>query len=170
MKNKLFLFLSVLNLHFVSAQSIEKVSVKDALSYMNAYSDWNIDKMKEFYSDSIHFHDPTAVEAFRNNYNVKGKEKVVALLKGIFSGSTPKHISFKVKEHFTSGSFIIINSTFTLIVPTSWFGKQADGKIFVSVPAVTVLRFSKGKIISHKDYFDYDSYKKQIALQLKTKK
>ena len=153
----------------ISAQSIQKTPEKDALAYIEAYSKWDVDKMKKFYADSIHFHDPTAVEAFDAKYNVKGKDKVAKLFKNIFQNSLPEHISFKVNNYFSSGSFVVINTTFNLILPKSWYGDKANGKIFVSVPAVTILRFSKGKIISHKDYFDYDSYKKQISFQLKNK-
>lgn len=138
-----------------------------ATQYISAYSDWDVAKMKTFYSDSIHFNDPTAIEVFNSDYDVVGKEKVANKFKSVFPDIKPEYVSFNIKSHFKSGTFVIINSTFELILPKSWYGDAASGKIFVSVPMVTILRFKEQKIISHQDYVDYDSYNKQISYQLK---
>lgn len=158
------------SLNVVSQNDATNRNTDIALQYMKAYSAWDVAKMKTFYSDSIQFKDPTAVETFNSNYDAIGKEKVAAIFKGVFPDALPEYVSFNVKEHFKSGSFVVINSTFQLILPKSWNGDTASEKIFVSVPMVTILRFKNQKIISHKDYVDYDSYKQQISLQLKTKK
>lgn len=156
----------------LSASSQSKPSsIKSlALSYMKAYGDWDYNKMSTFYSDSIHFKDPTAIEAFGSNFDQIGKEKVRALFKSIFPDKLPEHVAFLVKDIFVSGTYAIVNSDYELILPSSWSGDKSHGKIFVRIPIITILKFDKGKISSHKDYADYDSYKKQIALQIKGSK
>lgn len=153
----------------VKEKQVKKDNITDlAIQYMAAYSDWNVSKMKTFYSDSIHFNDPTAIEAFNSDYNVVGKEKVANKFKSVFPDIPPEYVSIRIKEHFKSGSFIIMNLTFELILPKSWYGDAATGEIFVSVPMVTILKFKDLKIMSHQDYVDYDSYNKQISYQLKS--
>jgi limonene-1,2-epoxide hydrolase len=78
-------------------------------------------------------------------------------------------VVFKLNSHFKSDNFVIINSTFESILPDEWFGNNANGKVFVSLPIVTILKFVGDKIISHTDYADYNTYKKQIQLQMKKK-
>ncbi len=170
MRNILYtlMFLFALN-----ANSQNKTpSIKSlSLSYMKAYGDWDYKKMGTFYSDSIHFQDPTAIEAFASsNFDLVGKEKVVGLFKSIFPDKLPEHVAFRVKDLFVSGSYAVISSYYELLLPKSWYKEKADGKIFINIPIVTILRFNKGKIISHSDYADYNAYKKQISLQLKKSK
>nr|WP_298924599.1 nuclear transport factor 2 family protein [uncultured Allomuricauda sp.] len=163
-----FLFLFAANI--ICAQVSQDSLSKMALDYMSAYSEWNVEKMGAFYKDSVHFKDPTAVEAFQTNFDLVGKDKVMSLLKSVFPDAPPEYASFKVKEHFVSGTHAIINSNFELVLPKSWFGDSALGKIFVSVPMVTILKFDEKKISSHFDYVDYNSYQKQISFQVKEKK
>lgn len=175
LKSLLILFCLISFNLFSQTNTKEKQAKKDnitdlAIQYLSAYSDWDVAKMKTFYSDSIHFKDPTAIEAFNSDYDVVGKEKVAAKFKSVFPDVLPEHVSFNIKTHFKSGTFVIINSTFELILPKSWYGDAASGKIFVSVPMITILRFKDQKIISHQDYVDYDSYNKQISFQLKKEK
>ena len=138
-----------------------------ALQYMEAYSNWDSHKMKTFYSDSIHFKDPTALEIFGPQYDALGKENVANVFKNVFPEKLPDYINFKVKDYFESGTYVVINSDFEFVLPKAWYGDKASGKIFVSVPLVTILRFKDEKISSHQDFVDYNSYRKQISLQLK---
>ena len=159
----LFIFL----ISTIKGQNIKSTDIQDiALDYMQAYSDWNYKRMSSFYHDSIHFHDPTAELAFNGRYEFFGVDSVKNFIKNAFGGAIPEFLVFKVNENFVSNDFVIINSTFESILPKAWFGDKTKGKVFVSLPFVTILKFKANKIISHTDYADYKTYKYQISLQM----
>lgn len=163
-KKLVYLVLFLVTFHVISQE--KEGAIKDlALNYMKAYSNWDYAKMNTFYTDSIHFKDPTAQEVFGLGYDLVGKDKVTTFFKSIFPNALPEHLSFIIKEHFVSGSHVVVNATFNLILPEGWYGGGRSGKIFVSVPLVTILRFQGEKIMMHHDYVDYNSYLKQIRLQ-----
>ncbi len=171
MTQTLFTFLFVLGIaSFINGQNNEHVDIeKLALDYMKAYSDWNYEKMSTFYHDSIHFIDPTAQVAFKQKFEHKGIENVKNSFKRIYGEAKPEFVVFKVNSHFISDNFAIINSTFESILPEEWFGDKANGKVFIALPVVTILKFAGDKIISHIDYADYNTYRQQIKLQMKKK-
>ena len=163
------LFLAVFNYSF-SQQSDSNVE-KIALEYMEAYGNWDFDKMKTFYADNVIFEDPTGTEAFGQSFMYEGKEKVHSFFQGIFKdkfeNDKPPYVDFIIEKTFFSGSFAIINSTFECVIPTSWYKEGSDETVLVAVPFVTVLKIKNGLIESHTDYGDYKKYNTQIQSQLK---
>ena len=169
---KLFYFTLILFVNYVSiAQSKENTSNKIALEYMEAYGHWDFDKMKTFYSENIHFEDPTAKDAFKQTFIFEGKENVYTFFKNVFEGkfenAKPTYVNFVIEKNFTSGSYTVINSTFECILPTSWFKKDSNETIFISIPFTTVLSIENGLINSHIDYGNYTKYFEQINAQIK---
>ncbi|NHN25764.1 nuclear transport factor 2 family protein [Flavobacterium jejuense] len=141
-----------------------------ATAYMKAYGDWNFDTMKTFYSEDIHFEDPTAEKAFGQPFLFKGKENVYAFFKGVFKdrfkNNKPPYVNFIIEKKFCANSFVIINSTFECVIPTSWFKKESKETILIAIPFVTILEIENGKIKKHTDYGDYSKYNAQIKAQL----
>jgi len=145
-----------------------KLNKTIALEYMEAYGNWDFEKMKTYYDENVHFDDPTGAEAFKSKFDVNGKENVYNLIKNVykaFEDSKPPYIKIEIDKVFTSGSFIVINSTYESIIPNSWFKDSNSEKIMVSIPFLTILQIKEGKITSHKDYADYDTWNKQIQAQ-----
>lgn len=165
------LLISFLTLGFVSAQVSEGSIEQIAKNYINAYSDWDFDKMKTFYANDIVFNDPTASKAFNSNFKKTGKEDVYNFFKNVFKGqfknNKPPYIKFKIEKSFQSNNYVIFNTVFESIIPVSWFKQNSNEKVLISMPFVTILEFNKDKkIISHTDYGDYSAYKEQINAQL----
>jgi len=167
MKKYILFFLFSIGITNISIGQINSTKISEiGIKYMRAYSDWNVDVMGTFYADSIHFQDPTAKEAFQISFDFTGKENVISMFRNVFKDQKPEHVAFKVKNTFESGSYVIFNSNYELIAPSSWFGKNVTDKVFISISVLTILKFKNDKIIEHIDYADYNSYKKQIGLQI----
>lgn len=145
--------------------SIENI----ATEYMKAYGNWDFDKMKTFYSEDIRFEDPTGSEAFGQTMMVEGKENVYMFFKDVFKDrfkdDKPPYVNFIIDKKFISGSFIIMNTTFECVLPTSWFKENSSETVLVSIPFVTILEIENGLIKKHTDYGDYSKYKAQIKAQ-----
>lgn len=148
-----------------------KSNTEIAISYMKAYGDWDFDTMKTFYAEDIHFEDPTAKEAFKQPFAFDGKENVYNFFKNVFKDAfendKPPFVNFIIERSFTSGSHTIINSTFECVLPTTWFKKDSNETVFVSIPFTTILTIENGLITKHVDYGDYSKYSEQIKAQLK---
>lgn len=144
-----------------------------ALKYMEAYGNWDFDKMKTFYAENITFEDPTATTAFQQSFKFIGKENVYQFFKGVFKNQfendKPPYVHFSIEKHFTSGPFTIIHSTFECIIPSSWYQGNEQEKIFISIPFTTILKIENELIIQHTDYGNYTKYFEQINTQIKKK-
>jgi len=161
----LYLFIN----SFSFAQS--EVNLNIAKDYMEAYGNWDFDKMKTFYSEDIHFEDPTAKEAFKQSFIFDGKENVFNFFKNVFKdrfeNDRPPYVNFIIEKSFTSGSYTIINSTFECVLPSSWFSENSKEIILVSIPFVTILTIENGLVNRHMDYGNYTKYFEQIDAQIK---
>lgn len=163
------LFLSINLVSF--AQTKTDTNKEIAMAYMKAYGNWDFDKMKTFYSEDIHFEDPTAKEAFKQSFVFEGKENVYNFFKNVFKGKfdndKPPYVNFIIAKTFFSGSYSIINSTFECVLPTSWFKENSEETVLISIPFTTILTIENGLIKRHIDYGDYTTYFKQINAQIK---
>jgi len=163
----LFLFINFISF----AQKEVNTNMKIAMDYMEAYGNWDFDKMKTFYSENIHFEDPTAKEAFKQSFVFDGKENVYNFFKNVFKdkfeNNKPPHVDFIIEKSFTSGLYTIINSTFECVLPTSWFKENSNETVLISIPFTTILTIENGLIKKHVDYGDYTKYFEQINSQIK---
>ncbi|MFI0429411.1 nuclear transport factor 2 family protein [Mariniflexile sp. HMF6888] len=174
-KHTLFVLLILTPFLFYSQSDIGSQSHKTiALSYMEAYGDWDFDTMKTFYAENIHFEDPTGSEVFNQKFDFNGIKEVYNFFRGVFKNGfeneRPPYVDFRIEKVFESGSFIIINSTFECQLPNAWFKEPSSERILISIPFLTILQIENGKIISHTDYGGYDSYMKQIQAQITNNK
>ncbi len=144
---------------------------KVAMDYMEAYGNWDFDKMKTFYAENVHFEDPTASEVFKQAFKYEGKENVYNFFRNVFKdrfeNDKPPYVDFIIEKSFTSGSITVINSVFECVLPVSWFKENSKETVLVSVPFVTILTIKDGLIHKHIDYGDYSKYFEQINAQTK---
>ena len=154
----------------IFAQTSTPTIKSTAIAYMEAYGDWDFDKMKTFFAEDIHFEDPTGSEAFGQPFVYNGKENVYDFFNGVFKdrfeNNRPPYVNFIIEKNFVSGSIVVINSTFECIIPTSWYKENSEEKVLVSFPFLTILHIENGKIKRHMDYGDYTKYLAQIKAQL----
>ncbi|RZS93574.1 nuclear transport factor 2 family protein [Aquimarina brevivitae] len=152
------------------AQTKKTTNTAIALAYMKAYGDWDFDSMKIFYSDAIHFEDPTAKEAFKQPFVFDGKESVYTFFKDVFKdqfeNDKPPYVDFKISKTFSSGSHTVVNSTFECVLPAAWFKENSEETILISIPFTTILTIENGLITKHIDYGDYTTYFEQINAQI----
>lgn len=141
-------------------------NVKATLDYYRAYSRWDVAAMSTFFHDSIDFKDLTAKDSFAGGeFEHRGKEAVTKFWSGIFGDHQLSFVDMTVHNTFTAADFVIANTTLSLVLPALWTG-NAPGKVYVSLPIKTLLKFKDGKIISQSDFADYTLYNKQIQAQL----
>ncbi len=171
MKIITFYFLCFLTSFFSFSQTKADSNYKIATDYMRAYGNWDFDKMKTFYAENVHFEDPTAKEAFGQPFIFEGKEDVYNFFNGVFKdrfeNDKPPYVHFTIEKNFSSDSYVVINSTFECVLPSSWFKKGSTETILISIPFVTILCIENGLITKHTDYGDYSKYKEQINAQIK---
>lgn len=165
MKKTVFILLCLTGgLHLYGQQNSEEQIAK---AYMQAYSNWDFEKMSTFYHDSVRFHDPTAEAAFPNAaYKHQGKDAVKGFFSGVFNQQQPEFVRLKSNGEFSAANIFIFHSDFECILPSAWFGEGVEGKVFVSIPLDTILEIKDGKIYRHTDYGGYKIYNSQINAQL----
>jgi ketosteroid isomerase-like protein len=142
------------------------VNLTTTKKYYQAYAKWDVSTLTTFYHDSIEFKDLTAKDMFKGGtYEHNGKEDVSRFWSGIFKDTPLEYVDMIVHNMFTAGDFVMVNSTLSMVLPPSWT-VNAPGKVYVSLPIKTVLRFKEGKIISQYDFADYNLYNKQMNAQM----
>lgn len=150
----------------VRSNEIAEQNVSTTLRYYEAYSQWDVTSMSMFFHDSIEFKDLTAKDMFKGGkFEHLGKEAVSKFWSGIFGDQTLSYVDMVVNNAFTAGDYVVVNTTLSLVLPPSWTG-NAPGKVLVSLPIKSLLRFRDGKIIRQYDFADYTVYNKQIQVQL----
>lgn len=144
----------------------EEVNLQTARAYMEAYSQLDVAKMKSFYADSVEFKDLTAKEAFKGNvFEFNGREAVARFWQKNLADAKPQFMNVLVEGAFFSGSFVMLNTRFSMVLPASWTGGVPH--VYVNIPIKTILQIKDGKIYRHYDFADYSLYQQQIALQTK---
>ncbi|MEQ8924682.1 MAG: nuclear transport factor 2 family protein [Fulvivirga sp.] len=142
----------------------EKGNLKIAEEYIQAYSNKDPEAMAALYAEDIEFKDLTAKDAFNSSsFELEGKEKLKALWKGILVDSKPSYLNVEIDGAYFSGSYVMLNTTFSMVLPVSWTNGKDD--VFVRIPIKTILQIKDGKILRHWDFADYDSYNEQIRVQ-----
>ncbi len=147
----LFWCMSVAN---VSAQNIEEV-LKE---YMAAWGEHNISKISTFYANDVIWYD------LSSDTTTKGKEKVSKAITDAFMGYVPNMYWVKSGDAFVSKNTIIYEWTYGGTFDGKWGDKSVKNKKF-SIKGISTTTINKsGKIISQKDYYDTDSFKRALGI------
>ena len=139
-------------------------NLKVAEEYIAAYSQKDVDKMFSLYAENVDFKDLTAKDIFGgDNFEKHGRNEVKAFWKQVLVDSKPDHVDVKINGMFYSGSYVMLNTTFSMVLPSAWTNGVKN--VMVSFPIKTILQIKEGKILQHLDFADYDTYNQQIKLQ-----
>lgn len=148
------------------SNEVGEQNMSTTMRYYEAYSRWDVASMSTFFHDAIEFKDLTAKDMFKGGkFEHFGKEAVSGFWSGIFGNEQLSYVDMVVNNAFTAGDYVIVNTTLSLVLPSSWTG-NAPGKVFVTLPIKSLLGFRDGKIIRQYDFADYNLYNKQIQVQL----
>lgn len=154
-KITLFISFCLVSLTQLSAQDLKSLSRQ----YIDAYFAMDQERYSQFLAEGVTWSDPTWSEVDPNNKPVSGKQAVLAHLKTATTGLT--NLSYSIEEHFVSGPIAVFEGIMKYTFTDSSTGKAFD----FSLREVSVLEFSKGKIIKHTDYSDFKTWLKQYQKQ-----
>ena len=147
----LFFCMSMAN---VSAQNIEDV----LKNYMDAWGEHNIKKISSFYANNVVWYDLSSDTA------IKGKEKVSNAITDAFMGYVPNMYWVKNGDSFVSGNTVIYEWTYGGTFDGKWGDKTVKNRDF-SIKGISTTTINKsGEIISQKDYYDADSFKRALGV------
>ena len=117
--------------------------------YLDAYRDFDVQKMAEFYSDDAVFIDPTAEFWGGDGFNKQGKETVVAGLNDFVSKFDDINLDFNVDHHYEAAGYNVYTGMAKLEL-------LKKGKLTTSCGRLTtIVSVKEDKVIEHRDYFDY---------------
>jgi len=128
--------------------------VKTASDYLAAYSTFDVEKMRPFFSDDAVFTDPTSrnqIPGFEE-FTFVGKDAIIKGLGEYAAGYESFSVHYHVKRRFESAGNVVF------VADLSYEGETKKGEQFSGgAPIVTVIKVKDGKIVRHTDYFDYGS-------------
>ena len=137
-----------------SAQNVEEV----LKGYMDAWKEHNISKISSFYANDVIWYD------LPSNTIIKGKEKVSKAITDTFMGYVPNMYWVKSGDFFVSGNTVIYEWIYGGTFNGNWGGSTVQSKDF-SIKGISTTTINKsGKIISQKDYYDADSFKRALGV------
>jgi ketosteroid isomerase-like protein len=161
------IFATILCSFVLSAQTPRSTAFDDttertrtvAERYMQYYLTMDVQAMGALMHDAITFEDPTARLIFGSQKH-EGKDSVLAAMKqavNSITGMTPDHI-----RQFASGNTLVSELTLR------WSFRSRSGKpVSITTPLVIVLMVQDGKVIWHRDYGDYTTFRRQYEEQVK---
>ncbi|MEM1247593.1 MAG: nuclear transport factor 2 family protein [Acidobacteriota bacterium] len=119
--------------------------------YLEAYERLDAEAMGSFYSDSVRFVDPTSEKTpLVTPYVYEGKEDVVRMLSTVSQFYERLELDV-VRIWESSGHVVVVANTQGVLRQTDASGRPIE----LSSQIVTVLLVEGGKIVEHRDYFDY---------------
>jgi hypothetical protein len=137
-----------------SAQNVEEV----LKGYMDAWAQHDIPKISSFFADEAIWYD------LSSDVTTKGKEKVSKAITDAFMGYVPNMYWVKSGDTFVSGNTVIYEWTYGGTFNGNWGDKIIKNKNF-SIKGISTTTVNKsGKIISQKDYYDADSFKRALGI------
>jgi hypothetical protein len=137
-----------------SAQNVEEV----LKGYMDAWGEHSIQKISSYFASDVIWYD------LSNDTTLKGKEKVSKAITDAFMGYVPNMYWVKSGDTFVSGDTIVYEWTYGGTFGGKWGDKSIKNKDF-SIKGISTTTINKsGKIISQKDYYDADSFKRALGV------
>jgi len=127
-------------------------------NYMAAWNEHNITKIDSFYADNVVWYD------LSYDYTTKGKKDVSKAITDAFLGSVEGMYWVKNGDIFISKNTIIYEWVYGGIFNGEVDGIKIINKKFEIKGLSTTKINSNDKIIAHKDYYDFSSFKRQLGL------
>jgi hypothetical protein len=153
-KLSLVLLLWCMSIVSALAQNVEEV----LKGYMDAWGERSIPKISSYFASDVFWYD------LSSDTTIKGKEKVSKAITDAFMGYVPNMYWVKSGDIFVSGDTIIYEWTYGGTFDGKWGEKIIKNKDF-SIKGISTTTINKsGKIISQKDYYDADSFKRALGV------
>ena len=127
-------------------------------NYILAWNEHNIEKIDTFYADDVIWYD------LSYSYTIKGKTNITKAITDAFMGYVPDMYWGKSGDVFVSGNTIIYEWVYGDTFNGTFDGVIIHNKKFEIKGLSTTTINAQGKVISHKDYYDLASYKRQLGL------
>ena len=156
MKKFMLLIITVGSLITLNAKEARVSKVLD--NYILAWNEHNIQKIDTFYADDVIWYD------LSYDYTTKGKKNVSKAITDAFMGYVPDMYWGKSGDVFVSDDTIIYEWVYGGTFNGKWDEKEIKNKKFEIKGLSTTTINKNGKIISHKDYYDLHSFKKQLGI------
>ncbi len=123
--------------------------------YMQAYSEFDMKRLAEFYSDDAIFIDPTSEIWGDKAVKMYGKEQIFKRWEALFLRFDKISAAYNVKTKYHSAG----HSVYTGKVKFSTV-KKGEAETSTSCAFITtIISVKEGKVVEHRDYFDYDTWK-----------
>ncbi|MDN5369226.1 MAG: hypothetical protein PWP74_534 [Shewanella sp.] len=129
-----------------------------AMSYIDAYTNHDYQKLETFYNRDSVFIDVTAGRSYT------GSRHIIEFLERAHRGVL--EYEFNIEHMFNSGSLVVMIGNYHFKGPGEQFGKP--GKIIdIAIPGVTTLNLDmlNHRVIKHQDFIDYQTMADQLAVQ-----
>ncbi|MEM1180914.1 MAG: nuclear transport factor 2 family protein [Acidobacteriota bacterium] len=133
-----------------------------AMRYLQALYGQDSATLETVASESLLFHDPTAVELGQGPVRFEGREAVVDFFRA--SLATVESSRFEVVRRFTAGEKTVLELTYVVRGDGEVFG-AAGTDLELHIPGVTVLTVRDGKVLEHQDFIDYRDMLRQVEAQ-----
>ena len=142
------MFCSIATASASSASSI----VDAAQKYLAAYSTFDMEKMAPLISDDMVFTDPTKPPETNGGepFVYTGKEAVLAALGGYAKLYKEFSLDYDIQRYFESNGAVIFVGDITYNILT-----DDQQTLTGTAPIVTIITVKDGKIVEHRDYYDY---------------
>lgn len=138
--------------------STEQIAEK----YLKAFYDMNYKSLKEYYTDSSVWHDPSSSTIWPNTTKSIGKDKIILDLSTGFTGVL--EANYEINEAFYTGPYASIWGSYKYKIPAKYFqALQGSDKILeFSIKMNTNLLIKDGKVLEHIEHGDWSSWLKQV--------
>lgn len=141
------------------ALNAKEARVSEVLdNYIAAWNEHDLKKIDAFYADDVIWYD------LGYDYTTKGKKSVSKAITDAFMGYVPDMYWGKSGDAFISGDTIVYEWVYGGTFNGEWDKISITNKKF-EIKGLSATTINKdGKIISHKDYYDLLSFKRQLGL------
>ncbi len=154
---KILIMIHIIGAFFLLEASEAKVS-KVLDSYIAAWNTHDLKKIDSFYDKNVIWYDVSY------DYTTKGKKEVSKAITDAFLGAVPDMYWGKNGDIFISGNTIVYEWVYGGTFNGKFEGSSISNKKFEIKGLSTTTINEKGKIISHKDYYDLLGFKEQLGL------
>lgn len=135
----------------LAAENLDKLAIADR--YIEAYQVFDIDTMASYYRKDSRFIDLTSkVFGADNAYIMKNKDAIIKKLQGFVAQSGPIRLDFDIKHRYEAAGQVVYTANVKI---STGSGKQLRT---ACAPITTIIHVEDGKVLEHRDYFDYHHY------------
>lgn len=143
----------------VTAPNALAANVEEVLKrYMAAWDVHDIQQISEFYAPDVIWYD------LPSDTTTKGKDRVTKAITDAFMSYVPNMFWVKSGDTFVTRDTVIYEWIYGGTFTGTWGKAMVKGKDF-SIKGLSSTTINKdGKIVSQKDYYDLDSFKRALGL------